>query len=661
MDLIEINESTPPSSGSAAAIPDPKRWLVLAVVLIGMFMAVVDGSIVNVAIPAIRSDLHASFGDVELVVAAYTLAYGALLVTGGRLGDIYSRKRLFILGLVGFTAASAACGVAPDITVLVIARAAQGATGALVFPQVLAIIQVSFSGAERARALGVMGAVIGIGAIAGQIIGGSLISADLFGLSWRPTFLINLPVGLLGAVAAALVLPRADAPTGPRPRLDGIGVVLSSAALLCVALPLLSGREAGWPGWMLAMLAAAVPITAGFLAYERHLAGRGGTPLLDVTLFRERALRVGLGIAITAFAATTGYLFMLALYLQVGLGFSPIDSGIVYSPSAIGVFTMSLVAPRLVPVLGRHVLSVGYAVSAVGFLTVATIAAAAGAEVHGWELAPALFVVGCGSGLAVTPLVGTILSGVNPRDAGAVSGMVATALQIGAALGIALLPMVMFGFLGDQARAHPADYASAFARTVPVCAGLVLVACALVWRLPTTRTQSANALIERAPSWAAALGYSLYLASGGRVGEAIFRDLLGHTIERRRKVLHDAPDDPGEFIAYHYAEGARDQAWLNFLVREALAVGDREVPHEAERRPVIALQIDEIRRRQALGLIDPRLDPELVRLAIFALTSYPRILRQVTRMTTGLAASDAAFDARWTAFLRDIGHRLGPP
>jgi len=526
-----------------------------------------------------------------------------------------------------------------------------------VFPQVLAIIQVSFTGQDRTKALGVMGAVIGVGAIAGQIIGGALISANLFGLSWRPTFLINLPIGIAGAIAAAIVLPKAH-PSGPRPKLDWVGVLGASATLFCLVFPLLDGRERGWPPWLLGMLAATIPVGALFVTYERWFAQRGGSPLLDVKLFGERAFRVGLGIALAHFTAVSGYLFMLALYLQVGLGFSPIDSATAYSPSALGVFSMSLVAPKLVPLLGRHVLSVGYATAALGFVTLAVIVFAADDAAKAWELGPSLFLAGAGIGLAVTPLVGTILSSVQPKDAGAVSGIVATAFQVGGSLGVALLPMALFGFLGEST--GPSAYASAFAHTLPICAALIAVAFVLVQRLPTSHAQSANALIERAPSWAAALGYSLYLTTGGRVGEALFKDLLGHTIERRRKRLLEAPDDAGDFIAYHYTEAGHDQAWTNFLVREALAVGDREVPHEADRVPVIAMQVDEIRRRQAEGYIDRVFDPELLRLAVFALSSYPRIMRQVARMTTGVRSSDPEFEARWTAFLRELGHRLAP-
>jgi EmrB/QacA subfamily drug resistance transporter len=646
----------PTEQGSVA---DPRRWLALAVVLIGMFMAIIDVSIVNVAIPSISKDLHASFSEVEFVVAAYVLAYGALLITGGRLGDIFGRKPLFLIGLSGFTVASAVCGTAPNATVLIIARALQGVSGALVFPQVLAVIQVTFQGRELTRALGTMGAVIGIGAIAGQIVGGSLISANLFGLSWRPTFLVNLPIGVVAVVAAALVLPGAKRSQGEeRPHLDLVGVVLSGAALFCLAFPLLEGRDAHWPAWMLVLLVATAPLVALFLAYERRLSQRGGMPLVNIVLFRQRAFSVGLGVSVAAFMANAGFLFMFALYIQVGLGFSPLAAAVTYSPAALGVFVMSLLSPKLVPLLGRHVLTVGYAIAALGYVACAAVVTAAGASISGWKLAPALLLVGIGSGMATTPLVGTILSGVNPRDAGGASGVIATALQVGNALGVALLPLVFFAFLGNQASAYAATYASAFGRALPVAAGLTLAACVLVWRLPTTSTQSANALIERAPGWAEALAYSLYLTSGGHVADSLFRDLLGHTIERRVRRTTAAPEEPGEFLAFHFSQAAEDQAWLNFLVREALARGDGPVPHEAERQPVIAMQVEEVRRRQVAGFIDPDLDPELVRLAAFALANYPRILRQITRMTTGLAANDPVFEKRWTAFLRQLGPRL---
>ena len=307
----------------AAARPGPdsrRRWLVLVVVLVGACMAILDVAIVNVAIPSIRKDLHASFGDVELVISAYTLTYACLLVTGGRLGDLYGRKRLFITGIIAFAAASALCGAAPAIGLLVVARAIQGLAAALMYPQVLAVIQVTFSGAERTRALGIFGAVLGIAAIAGQIVGGLLLAADVFGLTWRPVFLVNVPLGAVAAYAAARLLPddRPDEET----RLDLGGVALVTVALVVLAVPLLAGRDAGWPTWMIICLILAIPAAAAFVRYERRLAAAGGRPLVRLDLFGNRGFSGGVPIALLFMFSYAGFLLILAVYLQSGLGFS---------------------------------------------------------------------------------------------------------------------------------------------------------------------------------------------------------------------------------------------------------------------------------------------------------------------------------------------------
>jgi EmrB/QacA subfamily drug resistance transporter len=629
--------------------------LVLPVVLAGTFMAILDVAIVNVAIPSIRRDLHASFGGVELVISAYTLTYACLLVTGGRLGDLFGRRRMFIAGLLLFSAASAGCGAAPSIAVLVAARAVQGVGGALMYPQVLAIIQITYTGEDRARALGLFGAVIGIAAVVGQLFGGALLALNAFGWTWRPVFLVNVPVGLLAAAAAWLVLPDDLVETGTR--LDGGGVLLIAVALVLLAVPLLEGRDYGWPAWAIACLVCAAPAWAAFLLFEHRLERRGGAPLVRLGLFRQAGFAGGIPIAMLFMASYASFLLMLAIYLQAGLGFSPLHSGLVYTPDALGFFAASMAAPKLVPLLGRHVLSAGYVMAAAGLGATAATVAAAGKGLVGWEVAPSLLIAGLGQGLGMSPLVGTIIAGLEPADAGAGAGVVTTTLQIGNVLGVALGGLLFFTLVGG---AHPgAAYANAFAQALPVSAALLLAASLLVHRLPVTPFEAQNALIERLPGWATGMAYSMFLMTGGRMGDAQFQELLTHVAERRLRRTEEAPEDPGEFLAYHFDTAAEDGAWITYLAREALAYGAGPIPHEHERLPVIQAQIDEIRRRQAEGLIDPRFDPALVRLLGFALSSYPRLLPQITRMATGLEPGDPEFVRRWEEMLRALGSRLG--
>ncbi|MQA87035.1 MAG: MFS transporter [Streptosporangiales bacterium] len=632
-----------------------RRWLVLAVVLVGTFMAVLDVAIVNVAIPSIREDLHAGFGAVELVIAGYTLTYASLLVTGGRLGDLYGRKQLFIVGMLVFGAASALCGAAPNIGVLVTARALQGIGSALMYPQVLAIIQVTFAGQERARALGLFGSVAGLAAISGQIVGGSLLALNILGLGWRPVFLVNVPLALLAVAAAARWLPadrRAE-----HTRLDLGGVGLATALLLLFAVPLLLGRDAGWPGWAIGSLVAVAPVALVFHRYERRVERRGGHPLVPLRLFANRGFAAGIPIALCFVASYAGFLFILAVYLQTGLGFSPLRSGLTYTPAAVGFFITSLAAPRLVPLLGRRVLSTGYVIAALGLLATATTAAAAGTGLHGWELAPTLFIAGLGQGLGMSPLVGTIIASLHPEEAGAGSGVVTTSMQAANVLGVAGFGLVFFSLVGS---AGPGEaYAAGFGRVLPISAGLLLVAALLVHWLPRAPGEADNPLIERLPGWATGFAYSMFLATGGRVGDTLFRELLSHVAEQRLRRVQEAPDDPGDFLAYHFHATAAEGAWLAYLIREGLTHRNGPIPHEKERLPVIQAQVEEIRRRQAAGLIAADLDPALVRLAGFALSSYPRVLPQITRMTTGLTPDDPRFTAEWEDLLRRIGRLLG--
>lgn len=635
----------------------PGTRFVLPVVLTGTFMAILDVSIVVVAIPSIRADLHAGYGGAEFVISAYTLTYASLLVTGGRLGDRFGRRRIFIIGLLWFAGASALCGAAPSISVLIGARALQGIGGALMFPQVLAIIQVTFDGQARTRALGVFGSVIGIAAIAGQLVGGVLLALNVFGLTWRPLFLVNVPLGAAAALAAARVLPK-DPPEA-HTRLDLGGAGLIAVTQLLLTLPLLEGRDQGWPAWMLACLIASAPCLALFLAYERRLAARGDSPLVPLRLFRNRGFAGGVPIAFLFQASYTIFALTLSIYLQAGLGFSPLHAAAVYTPNAIGFFIASLTAPRLVPLLGRHVLTAGYLIASLGLLAAAATVAAAGSGLAGWELAVPLFIAGLGQGFGMSPMIGTIIAGLEPADAGAGAGVVTMTLQTGNVLGVAAGGLLFSTLLGSGL--HGTAYARAYAVVLPVSAALLVLAAVLVHWLPVTPFEAQNALIERLPGWATGFAYSMFLMTGGRIGDRLFADVLSHITERRLRRTEEAPEDLGEFFAYHFDAMREDGAWLSYLEREALTYGTGPIPHEQERLPVIQAQVDEIRRRQNTGLIDPQLDPRLVRLLGFALASYPRLLPQITRMTTGTSPGDPQFTAQWETFVRALGKRLADP
>ncbi|HEY4457826.1 MAG TPA: MFS transporter, partial [Pseudonocardiaceae bacterium] len=340
--------------------------LLLGVLLTAQFMANIDVAIVNVAAPSIRDGLHASGGELELVVSGYTLAYALLLVTGARLGSTHGYRRLFLFGLAGFTLASLVCGIAPTAATLIGARIVQGAAGGLMVPQVFTGVQQYFTGAARAKALGAQAIVLAGGAVAGQALGGLLVSANLLGTGWRPIFLINLPIGIAALLLGLRYLPPDAA--GTRRRIDLPGVAVLSAALLLVVVPLVFGRDAGWPWWTWASLAASVPALIGFVALQRRIADRGGYPLVNLHILRGRALPWGLASQAAATGTYYTMLFTLALYLQQGLGRGPLYSGLALLPwvAAFGVAgpVLTRFPPALVPKLAPYgclLLAVSYA------------------------------------------------------------------------------------------------------------------------------------------------------------------------------------------------------------------------------------------------------------------------------------------------------------
>lgn len=434
----------PPAAGAAQR----PSLLALLVMLSGTFMVVLDFFIVNVAIPSIQHDLHASTGALQLVVVGYGLANAAMLITGGRLGDIHGRRRLFVVGVGLFTLASAACGMAPNAAVLVAARIAQGVAGALLQPQVLAMLGLLYSGPERAKAFAAYGLTLGLGAASGQLIGGLLVHADLAGLGWRSCFLINVPIGALALALSGRVLPPMQGQSANR--LDLPGMALVAVALTAAVFPLVQGRDEGWPLWSLVCLAASVPLLASFWHYQRSLSARGGQPLVAPALLAQRPFVLGLLVTLMFYASNASFYFVLALYLQQGLGLSPLNSGLVFTALAAGFFATSMASPWFARRLGRHAIFAGALVLAAGHATLYGMVGRLSAENLALML-PVLLVQGCGLGMVMAPLVSTVLAGLPPQHAGVASGVLATVQQVGNALGVALIGILFYGAVDQEA------------------------------------------------------------------------------------------------------------------------------------------------------------------------------------------------------------------
>jgi EmrB/QacA subfamily drug resistance transporter len=439
------------------ARPHGNPFVALAIVLVAAFMVLLDISIVNVAIPSIQRDLHATFSEIQWVIAGYALAYGVLLITGGRLGDIVGRKRMFILGVAGFTLASALCGAAQSGLQLVLFRVLQGLMASMMYPQIFSIIQIAFPPERRPLALGLFGGVIGLATITGPLLGGLLIEANLFNLDWRPIFLINVPIGIFAVVAAALYFVESRPPKAPK--LDIPGVLIASAGLLLLTFPLVEGRDAGWPWWTYAMLVAAVVVLAIFYFYERRREAGGKDPLMVSRLFHSRSFVVGLLVFVVFFSGLPATFLTLSLFLQIGLGFTALKAGLTTIPFAVGSGLASGVSIRLVPRLGRNVLNAGAAMASLGILATIFTVHQVGPGISGPELIPALFLAGAGLGLMVAPSLNFIISGIEPRDVGSASGVLTTVQQVGAALGIAIIGVIFFGLLSSNADAVTADLA----------------------------------------------------------------------------------------------------------------------------------------------------------------------------------------------------------
>jgi len=410
--------------------PDRHRWLCLSVVVAAQFMFVVDAFIVNIAVPSIRADLRMSDGGIEAVIALYQIAFATLVITGGRLGDLRGRRAVFLLGVLGFTAASVWCGLAGSGAWLIAARVAQGAAAALMSPQVLATIHTLFPDTARARAFAVFGIALGLGGAVGFALGGWLVALNLFGLGWRMIFFVNGPIGVAIALAAWRLLPqmagRADQ------RMDLPGALLLFLGLLALITPILCGRDLKWAWWLWLIEADGLATLALFVAWQRRVARMGGLPLIDLALLTDRAFSRGLLAALCFFAANMSFYLVLTLFLRDGLGLPPFKASLTIMPLGLAFVIGSRAGGDIVR---------GCVIQIAGVAAIGVTIVAFG---NALALSPALLLFGYGQGRVMAPLFGAVLSHVRHAEAGAGSGILTTAQQTANAAGVALVGLVYF-------------------------------------------------------------------------------------------------------------------------------------------------------------------------------------------------------------------------
>jgi MFS family permease len=495
----------------AAPVVSRRAWQALIVLLAGMFIALLDTTIVNVALPTIRTSLDASESTLSWIISGYALAFGLALIPAGRLGDRYGHKWVFVTGIALFTLASLACGVAQDDLQLVIARVVQGLAGGLFVPAVTAFIQLLFPPQARGKAFAIMGAVIGVSSALGPIVGGLIIQAAGEESGWRLVFFVNLPVGLATVIAAIFLLPsrrvaeevagdvRAQSgrgsaapakPTAAAPSgVDLVGILLVSAGLVALLVPLIDGQDQGWPLWTYLSLAGGVVLLALFGAWEVLQTKRSKGVLVPPHLFTHPAFTGGVILAMVYFAAFTSIFFTISILWQSGLGNSALASGLVSIPFAIGSIVGSSQSNRLTNRLGRTVLVIGTALVSVGLIWLwLVLLNTAAADLNSWMLLVPLLLAGIGNGLFIAPNAQFIVATVDPAEAGAASGVIGTVQRVGSAVGIAVIGSVLFaGVAGAGIRGPqmvPQAFTDASASAMGVSAIFAVVAFALVFALP---------------------------------------------------------------------------------------------------------------------------------------------------------------------------------
>jgi EmrB/QacA subfamily drug resistance transporter len=463
------------------------RTLGFAAVLAASLMDLLDSTIVTVAAPDIRAELGGSYAVVQWMAVGYTLALGVLLLVGGRLGDIIGRRRMMLTGLAGFTAASLLCALAWSPEVLLGGRVLQGAFAALMLPQAFGLIRDLFPPEEMAKAWGVLGPVMGLGAVFGPVVGGLLLDADVFGTGWRAIFLVNVPIGIAAFAVARRHLPAA-APTATRASLDLPGAALAGAATVMLVFPLVEGRELGWPAWTFALLAGSLVTYVGFARRQVRLARAGRGTLVEISLFTKRSYVAGAGFAVM-FLAAMGAMFTVGVMLQIGLGYSPLAASLTMAPWALGAFGGSVISAMTMATAGRRLLHIGIGLMAAGVVGLVEVYQWAGAGLGFVDLLGPLAIGGIGMGMIFVPLYDIILADVEPHETGSATGVLKSTDQLGMTLGVAVLGTVFFALLGPAPTPEAAVQAGTVTALVTI--GLLAVAFGLGFLLP--RHARANA------------------------------------------------------------------------------------------------------------------------------------------------------------------------
>ncbi|WP_051366532.1 DHA2 family efflux MFS transporter permease subunit [Hamadaea tsunoensis] len=467
--VLTLERPAAPSS-----TPHRWRWLILFLVLAAEVMDLLDATIVNVASPSIHRALGGSDSMIQWIGAGYTLAFAIMLITGGRLGDIFGRKRMFVIGALGFGLASVACATAQDPAMLITSRILQGALGAMMIPQGFGILKAVFPPEETGKAFGLFGPVMGLSAVGGPILAGALIDADWWGTGWRMIFLINVPLMLFAVLGAIKIMPEVRAPE--RPRLDVLGMIFLSVASGLLIYPLIQGRELGWPVWIFGLIAGSLAFFGAFVAYERR---RSSSPLIEAGLFAKKAFTGGLAVFLTFFGALTGFMLVFGLFVQLGLHYGPLKAGLASVPMALGITIGAIIGHPLTEKLGRRLIHLGLGIMAVAFGAFTLTVAHYGDSVGLWQLIPSTFVAGIGMGLSLGPAFGTILNGVADNEVGSASGVLNAVQQFAGALGIAVIGTVFFHELTGGV-----SFGTAMARTSGISVGLLVVCFGLVFLLP---------------------------------------------------------------------------------------------------------------------------------------------------------------------------------